>query len=291
MQRGGANVSNASFSGGTYETNFCVINANYANALAPTYPVTITSAEPDGSATYDVSFSNLVTPVAGAANTTKLEYINWAPSGNIDARGRNLTIGRGVTTTGTTRELYGTNQTAGASNIIDQVLKIESGTYSYFRHFTSSGTNRIRKQIVVFGCDYDRAKSDNDKLKITGQLIGATGGGAGNADGTHDIDLFMSKAYMKSGTFMTGVTIAGAEWDHSYYLGINNASNATGKRLFDMEGGYLDSNIAGGMDINKEGKSSDQYINVFIRIRGGHVSGSIYGGARFAESQEAVRLS
>lgn len=295
VKRGGGNVSSNDFSGGTYETNFCVINAN-SNALSPTYPVTITGVEPDGSTTYTNTITGAVTPANNTATgngsyMTKLEYVSWNPSGNIDARGRNLTIGRGVTTTGTARELYGTNQAAGASNIIDQVLKVESGTYSYFRHFTSSGTNRIRKQIVVFGCDYDRAKGDNDKLLITGQLIGATGGGAGNASGTHDANLFTNKSYMKSGTFMTGVTIAGAEWDHSYYIGINGASGATGKRLFEMEGGYLANNIAGGMDISINGtKNSDQYINVYIRIRGGHVLGSIYGGARFAESQGSRQI-
>ena len=280
------------FNSGTYETNFVVINVNYTRQITISGSATIMMVEPDGSSDYrSKSFSNLIVPPTDAAATAKIEWASWAPSGNIDARGHNLTIGRGVTTTGTARELYGTNQAAGASNIIDQVLKVESGTYSYFRHFTSSGTNRIRKQIVVFGCDYDRAKGDNDKLLITGQLIGATGGGAGNASGTHDANLFTNKSYMKSGTFMTGVTIAGAEWDHSYYIGINGASGATGKRLFEMEGGYLANNIAGGMDISINGtKNSDQYINVFIRIRGGHVLGSIYGGARFAESQGSRQI-
>ncbi|MCQ2297857.1 MAG: Ig-like domain-containing protein [Bacteroidales bacterium] len=290
VQRGGANVSNAAFNGGNYEKNFCVINANYTNALAPTYPVTITSVEPDGSQTYNVTFSNLVTPVAGADNTTKLEYITWNPSGNIDARGRNFTIGRGVTTS-TSRELYGTNQTAGATNIIDQVLKVESGTYSYFRHFTSSGTNRIRKQIVVFGCDYDRAKADNAKLRITGRMIGAEGSGAGDANGNHDANLFMSKTYMKSGTFMSNVTLAGAGYQNSYYLGINAATGATGKRLFEMEGGDLQNSIAGGMDVDMTGtKDKEDYINVYIRIRGGHVKGCIYGAARYALSQGSRQI-
>ena len=116
-------------------------------------------------------------------------------------------------------------------------------------------------------------------------------GGAGNEDGTHDASLFMSKTYMKSGTFMTGVALSGAGWQNSYYLGINNASNATGKRLFEMEGGYLANSIAGGMDVSMTGtKNSDQYINVFIRIRGGHVLGCIYGGARKALSQGSRQI-
>lgn len=123
--------------------------------------------EPDGSSDYRTnSFSNLIVPATGEDNTTKIEWANWAPSGNIDAYGRNLTIGRGVTTTGTTRELYGTDQTGSSTTVIDQVLKVESGTYSYFRHFKSSGTNRIRKQIVVFGCDYDRAKVTMTNLRL-----------------------------------------------------------------------------------------------------------------------------
>ncbi len=281
VHRGGGNVSNAAFNGGNYENNFCVINADYTNALTPTYPVTITSVEPDGSNTYNVTFSNLVTPVAGAANTTKLEYIKWSPSGNINAQGRNFTVGRGVTTTGTVRNFY----PQGSNATTNQVVKIESGKYVQLQCYSTNQTaGNLTKQWVILGCDYDRATnngiSNSPKLEFTGYLHIADNksGIVPNTDA--GANTYMSKIWMKSGSFTTDVAIAGGAIANSFYICSHSGGN-TGKRYLEIQGGRLHSNIAGGRDSERNGvKNNANYVNTEIRIKGGLIEGSIYGGAQ-----------
>ena len=267
VQRGGGNVSNAAFNGGNYEKNFCIINADYGNALAPTYPVTITSVEPDGSATYNVTFSNLVTPASGATNMTKLEYMNWNPSNTVNPQGRNLTIGRGVTMGGTTRALVGTG-TAAAMN---QVLKVESGTFTTFTSYTATPTSRT-KHWVIFGCDYDRAKADNSKLTFSGKFLTATGRDLGyNSTGE------MARVWSKSGSFMTGVSVSDAAADNSYYIGVTTTQNQ-GHRYLEIQGGEWYASIAGGMGDNHTATEP----GFTFRMKGGKIRGSVYGAAAWS---------
>lgn len=272
VQYGGGNVSNAAFNGGNYEKNFCVINANYTNALAPTYPVTITSVEPDGSASYDVTFSNLVTPAAGANNMTKLEYMKWNPSSAVDARGRNLTIGRGMQMNGTRRALQGCS----AKDGVNHTFKVESGKYNGFLNYGGKPTS-ITKQIVILGNDYDRAKKDwtgsNNTLDIQNEMDIST---VALGSSTNTV---VCRVYIKSGKFVSNKEVGNATAAESYYFGFSGQEDEPGYRYLEIQGGEL-CNIAGGMGKNH----SADLPAVHIRMKGGHVRGSIYGAAQFASA-------
>ncbi|MDO5446305.1 MAG: FN3 associated domain-containing protein, partial [Prevotellaceae bacterium] len=271
VKRGGKNVSSTDFKDGTYETNFCVINAN-CNALSPTYPVTITGVEPDGSTSYTNTIGGAVTPADNTATgkgsyMTKLEYVTWNPGNAIDTYGRNFIIGRGVTMTGTIRDLYGTNQTG----VVNQVLKIESGAYSQYIGYNNRPSS-ILKQHVTFGNDYDRANNNNDNLNFSGvmRLIKAQQNNLRDATNNE-----LSIMVIKSGRFTTTAYRPTTASSSSYCLylwdaGTNNAEK--GYRRLEIEGGIL-GHIGGGMD-----KSNSTGINLDIRMKGGTVQGCIFGG-------------
>ena len=274
VKRGGGNVSASDFNGGTYETNFCVINAN-SNALSPTYPVTITGVEPDGSATYNNTIGGTVTPANNTANgqgsyMTKLEYVTWNPGTAINPQGRNFTIGRGVTMSGTTRGLVG----SGSQSAMNQVLKVESGTFTTFTSYTATPTSRT-KHWVIFGCDYDRAKGDNSKLSFSGRFLTAEGRNLGYSSTDE-----MVRVWSKSGRFMTNIDISDAAAENSYYIGVTNTHN-NGHRYLEIQGGEWYANIAGGMGENHTSTEP----GFTFRMRGGRIRGSIYGAAAEALAQ------
>lgn len=254
-------------SNGTYETNLIVLTKNYSNSISPDSPCTIMMVEPDGTADYRGStLTGAITPVAGAGNKTKIEFAKWNPNGDINARGRNFTIGRGVTMSGTTRSVYGTNNNTG----MNQTLKIESGSYNTFRNYQSTpGT--IIKHWVVLGNDYDRAKNDNNKLAFSGIFRLADGIALGANSKTE-----VARVISKSGKFMTGVSISTAAADNSYYIGVASTHNSC-YRYLEIQGGEW-VNIAGGMG---SGHTAADPAFTF-RMRGGLVAGSIYGAGAFA---------
>ena len=230
------NNINYNVSGGTYETNILVLNRNVTGTITTSSPVTIMMVEPDGSRNYrgtNTFTGNITTNNTGVS---KIEFARWNPSGDIDARGRNLTIGRGMTMGGTTRALVGTGQTSG----MNQVLKVESGTFTTFTSYTANPSS-ITKHWVVLGCDYDRAKGDNSKLTFTGKFLTGNQRTLGLSS-TED----MVRTWSKSGRFMTGVAVSNADADNSYYMGITGTHNA-GHRYLEIEGGEWNANITGGM--------------------------------------------
>ena len=150
--------------GGNYETNIIVLTSNINRHIISDSPCTVTMVEPDGSADYrnGCKFSKLLRPVSGASNRTKIEFVNWEPSGDINARGRNFTIGRGIVMSGTEQALYGTQT---ASEDVNQILKVESGNFLKFENYGAT-PSKIVKQCVIFGNDYDRAQNENQNLKF-----------------------------------------------------------------------------------------------------------------------------
>lgn len=252
---------------GDYESNFYVINCNYTRTITTSGPVTIMMVEPDGSADYrgSTTFTGGIT--TNNTGVTKIEWAHWQPGAAIDARGRNLTIGRGMNMDGTRRALYGTGQTSG----MNQVLKVESGNFSSFTSYTANASS-VTKHRVFFGCDYDRARGDNAKLTFTEAFTT----GASRTLGLSSTDE-MARVFSLSGSFMTGVSVADAAAANSYYIGITNNHN-NGHRYLEIQGGEWYANIAGGM-----GENHTATVPGFtFRMKGGTIRGSVYGAAAWA---------
>ena len=255
---------------GTYETNIIVLSQDYNNTITPSVPCTIMMVEPDGSADYRnrYTFSGYITPadLHDTGKTTKIEFAHWTPGNNgINPQGRNFTIGRGMNMNGTARVLYGSNTQAP----MNQVLKVESGTFSNYRGCTTKPSSHT-KQIVVFGNDYDRAKNDNDKLNITGNIFGLT---TSQDMDFEDISKELFHITTKSGKFYPNTTLNDAKYSNSFYLFDYSRGN-NGTRTLVIEGGEF-GHIAGGA--NAQG--DDATVNMKIRMKGGKVNGVIFGGA------------
>ena len=265
--------------GGTYETNILVLKSNQDGNITIKSPCTIMMVEPDGTNDYRSSiFSQIITPWVGPEGRTKIEFSHWQPDASINARGRNVTIGRGMNMDGETiRAFYGTNTDSVAVN---QDLRIESGKFKNFTHYNTTPV-AIKKQRITLGCDYDRAGNDNSKLEFTERFIIAA-----SKQFNLDSDDELCRVYSLSGKFMTSITDVGdAKLEHSYYMSITgttadtegNARDNRGYRYLEIQGGEWVS-IAGG-----RGESHNKDIPAFsLRIKGGHVKGSIYGAAEYA---------
>ena len=250
---------------GDYESNFYVINCGYTRTITASQPVTIMMVEPDGSADYRNSntFTGNITP--NNTGVTKIEFAKWNPNGNINATGRNVTLGRGLTMGGTGRTIYGTN-----SNLnINQVFKIESGTYNTFYAIGSNGpTNNMTKQLIILGNDYDRANKggDNSKLSITNNMYLL---GKSSTIGTDKL-----KIIAKSGKFTPNLDHSTAQASGNCFYLWYNSGGGSGTRELVIEGGEF-WHIAGGYDSG----NSNNSVNLKIRMKGGTIHGSIYGGA------------
>ena len=250
---------------GDYESNFYVINCNYTRTITTSGPVTIMMVEPDGSADYrtDYTFTGNITP--NNTGVTKIEFAKWNPNGSINATGRNVTLGRGLTMGGTRRTIYGTN-----SNLnINQVFKIESGTYETFYAIGSSGpTNNMTKQLIILGNDYDRANNggDNSKLSITNNMYLLD---KGSTIGTDKL-----KIIAKSGKFTPNLNHSTAQASSNCFYLWYNSGGGSGTRELVIEGGEF-WHIAGGWDSG----NSNNSVNLKIRMKGGTIHGSVYGGA------------
>lgn len=284
VTEGTGNLSSPSDS---YERNFHVVkSATSASSFQKSYPLTVTSYYPDGT-----SAGGSVTGGFTAAADTKFENITISNATNSTwtANGHDLIVGRGCSgTVGTVRGLSGNT-----SEAIKYAIRLESGTFSTFNMIddethTHSGTVSAK---TIFGCDYDRAKKDNDKLSISNNstVYGASSyqsfsGSANRNNLTYDW-------LIKSGKVQSSKSVADAAAENCIYMGNSGNGNDSdgnryqGKRRLIMEGGEV-CNIAGGL--NNYGNNRNNYIvndggwTLQIRMKGGTVRGSIYGAAAFA---------
>ncbi len=255
------------------------------------YPVTISCYYPSGEApdnTGGVVSGNNNDITLGA--DTKFENVTLSAAAyTLTASGFDLIVGRGCTSTnvGTVRGLSG--NTSGA---VEYAIRLESGTFGTFNMI--DGTTRTHSGTVsaktIFGSDYDRAKSDNDKLSI----------GANNTVyGASSYQQFTSNTNrnnltydwrIKSGKVQASKGVAAGSAAECIYMGNSGNGNDSdgnryqGKRRMIMEGGEV-CNIAGGL--NNYGNNYANYIvndgwALQIRIQGGTVRGSVYGAAEFA---------
>lgn len=268
--------------GGNYETNILVLKTNQNQHIIANSPCTVMMVEPDGSGDYrNIGiFTELLRPAEGVNNKTKIEFTHWTPSGNIYARGRNFTIGRGMEIDGTKRILYGTYGTQSENDYknVNQILKVESGKFTQLIHY-GQRPESITKQWVTLGCDYDRAKGDNSKLEFTEDLRVAT---KMTLPTTEDSEIF--RTYSLSGSFVTSKNIGNAEAASCYYLSVRDeAEKVLGHRYLEILGGRW-KNLAGGWSPeHPEGKRS-----LTIRIKGGNIEGAIYGGAQHVNASGIV---
>jgi hypothetical protein len=260
------NIFTYSVSGGTYETNFLVLNRNVTGTITVSSPCTIMMVEPDGSTDYrgTYTFSGNITPDNNGV--TKIEYARWTTTNNINATGRVFTIGRGIQRPNGGSTLYGSN----TNRNVNQIFKIESG---YWQNFYALGpdapANNMTKQHIVFGNDYDRAKGTNTNLVLTNifRLM----------DGNKTIGDNKEVITVKSGQLTRDLDHSTAQASGNCFYLWNNSANTTGgtgTRELIVEGGEL-WHIAGGVD--EDNYAND--VNLRIRVKGGTIHGSIYGGA------------
>ena len=278
-------------SSGTYETNFFVLTGAYTTAWTGNKNVTVTSVYPDGSSDTrsNNNYTRLNVTVSNGC-TVKYEYININNSSSTFSMGtgtKTLYIGRGVSNTSANGVVC--NLIQGYDNSINSggltyTLKIESGIYnylSYIKGYNGSQTDNTVTGTVsvkgVLGCDYDRAKNDNTKLKIQEQIFMGYANNYALLRSTSAGDEVLNVT-LKSGSLNSNMTSAGtADAQQSFYIGIAG-QYSPGYRVFTMEGGEMWS-LAAGLCQNTATTNS-----VRFRIKGGLIKGSIYGSAANANS-------
>ena len=263
-----------SFTGGTYETNFWVLTGNPTGTVTVPANCTMTARYPDGTVSWDGNFTRAIT---AGGNNAKVEFVNMNSTGNVNAEGYTFTMGRGIVNSNNGGNLYGVNSNKACTNTV----KIESGTYSELYNFGQgiSAGNAV-DQLMILGCDYDRAKNDNTKLRIREKMYVGYGVQLNRATNS----LYM-RCYVKSGNLGSTVNVAGnnnytgAGGTNTYYFSVASTHNA-GRRFLCVEGGRLDG-IAGGMDETNNQSTTGRSFD--LRVRGtAQIDGVVYGAAEFA---------
>ncbi|MBQ4277477.1 MAG: chitobiase/beta-hexosaminidase C-terminal domain-containing protein [Bacteroidaceae bacterium] len=271
------------FSGGTYETNFWVLSStnNIGDITIPAN-CTVSARYPDGTTNFT---GNVTGTITAGGNNAKLEYVNMNSTRNVRADGYTFTMGRGIVNTGNGGQIIGCR----SDKACIHTVKIESGKYASLRNFTNNiSTGNAVDQLMILGCDYDRARAVtdatyNNKLEITGSMYVAEG----NINLRRASGSLYVRTYIKSGNFISGVTVAGntsytgSGGIQTYYMSVGNSNTQnSGRRLLVMEGGHI-RGIAGGMDESNNQVVGDRAFD--LRVRGtAQIDGSVYGAAEFA---------
>ncbi len=277
------------FTGKTYETNFIVASGDITS-IEQGSPCTIIGMNPDG--TGDNSGSRTITGLKvtttsttdpySSANTVKVEWIRHG-SGTFNANGRNMTLGRGITSSNGSAQgtIYGVNSEN--TNAVNTV-KVESG---YFNAIASLGNNTATSTtaldiFMVFGCDYDRSLANyyvttseainstshpyNTKLRVR-RIYGAYNG-SGNCN--PELNRSQGQLYIRS-LFKSGI-FAQASSEEYYF----HSYQHWGQRYIEMEGGYNRGHIKGGSD----GENSQEgHRSMSVRMKGGRIDGQIGCGS------------
>ena len=258
-------VSNSGNYQNAYERNFKV----GTSITTYNYPVTFSTINPDGSGTQgtvnqgnytcsnDVKFENMT--ISGATNASWNGYAHY------------FAIGRGVT--GTISKIYGIINGSG-TNSDNYRLRIESGTYGDIYLARQSGTF-TGKVTSILGSDYDRAKSENAKLKVNNNVYlgyGATIGSTGN------IGAEAMYCTVKSGNYDFGTYGV----DNQFYISAPDGT-VYAKRTLIVEGGIF-SDIAGGIEASNYVGRIGNNETVYMRFKGGTIKGAVFGAAQYAGS-------
>ncbi len=300
--------------GGTYETNFLVLNRNVTGTITTTSPVTIMMVEPDGSTDYrnTYTFTGNITP--NNNGVTKIEFTRWNSTNTLNCNNHSVTVGRGMTTTSqcasyVTGVNYKTgNSTPSYSGNLNYHLKLESGTFTDVSFLAGTdGSNGSNRASIVncngtsnqvkgtLGNDYDRAKKDNTKLTVSDELF--LGYFATYASGNQNNANFT--CWVKSGNMGSGKNVTNTSFNYqgnpnggyygdasqTFYVSSGGAQTNIGKRKVYVEGGIL-AGIAGGIDDNNN--ANDETF--FVRMTGGQVRGVVYGCGAFAATKGIRRF-
>lgn len=263
-----------SFDGGTYETNFWVM-PTVSNNFNVNSPCTIIGMNPDGtgdnSATRTIS-NNLTVNTSGSTPATNTVKVEWIRHGSVtfNANGKNLTLGRGITSsTGNNQgTVYGMNSKMSFKNIV----KVESGCFSTFKSYHADGTaGQDFYCYSILGCDYDRARTDyysgtsnvyNSKLKIN-TLHSSNDGQPNRSHG----ELYVNTV-IKSGEFLTDNT------SQLYY----HKATSEGQRCLVIEGGWLKGMITGGSESGQNAQYNARALT--LRVKGNaRIDSRISGGS------------
>lgn len=261
----------------TSTSNRATNSGNYKNAYERnfkvgtsldtyTYPVTISTLNPDGSGTLgSVSGTNY-----SCSSDVKLENMTLSMSGYLNGNNHSLHIGRGVANgnSNVARSVYGYYNPNGAISGFN--LRIESGRYTnaYLFYYTSNRSiSSSNNWKMTLGSDYDRANGINNKLVITGPTEVSY---RVNSTSTTAKISFLAL----SGTF-------GADADNNeLYMGFESATggNSMTPRFLDVLGGEFLGGISGGIE---SGVAATTHV-LTMRIRGGEVHQYVYGAGQYS---------
>ena len=258
------------------ERNFYV---GTSNVFTGTDAGTCSSFYPNGTTNgyTAAAMSNRSSITAGTAGADKrVEYYIFS-SGTLNTGGHKVTVGRGVTSTGTPTitPLSGTINTA-----TNALLRIESGTYGTANLYGSPsvGANLVHLDLIL-GSDYDRAAGDNNLLSIANSTTIQEGNHT--ATGSSWLSYKNLDIVVKSGKIQENYwNQSSASYSYSFYCRstLTAAGSYPGITYLTVEGGEFAS-INGGRGNNQEGVALADDIVFSLRMKGGTVHGSIYGAA------------
>ena len=252
--------------------------------------VTYTSFYPNGTTngTTAASLSNRNRRRGSFGNTNpnadvKIEYLILTNNNStLTSNAYNMTIGRGVSASTTNglcaSNLYGLVQNSSTTR--NFTMRIESGSFNHM-YFLGYGRTYTGKLTVVLGSDYDRAKTDDTKLKALangntrGDICAAFSSTLGSQS---SIGTEVFNCTVKSGNFDLGL-YGGS--DAQFYISSPGSSNVYGSRKLLVEGGVF-ADIVGGIDYNGETNAQNigDHLMTDIRIKGGTIKGVVYGAAQ-----------
>ena len=283
-----------------HERNFHVLNANanLVDVYNKGYSFTLSSYNPDG--TSGTGANLRMTTAVDLTHDLRIENIgisnNYNGNNRLNANGKHLHIGRGIPTT--YNFAYELRAAAGNVACEDARLRVESGKYYRVRIINDNVSEDNFHATIVFGCDYDRARAVDDDDYNALLSVTPTGnngiffGNAGVLTNSNNRRRWTAHWTIKSGTFQEaqhGNT--NCAYNQVIYIGTTGESNSyVGKRSIVVEGGVL-AGIAGGRGPQATGSSSSTptanditYVDpndtvALIRIKGGTIKGSVYGGA------------
>ena len=263
-----------------YERNFVVGGA------AVNYPATYSAIYPNGT----TNGTTVATAVPGTYDPngnrtlsydTKFEYINLTGNRTYTANNHYLCFGRGISTANNAGTVQGINANA---TDLNYTLRVESGQFSAFSIVRSSGATVSGRYMVrtTLGCDYDRATSTNDKLSISaGSSMFFSQSVTFSSNSNKDVQTF--EGYVKSGSIQRNYWdgTGNAEYQQTFYCGQNSSGNTyPGVRYLTIEGGEMGS-VCGGRGVGGESTTymTPDVLTFILRIKGGLIHGSVYGGA------------
>lgn len=262
------------FTGGTYETNFWVINGNASADFTVSKDMTVTQMTPDGGATADYRSTAVTRNIKfapGDGVTPKLEWMTLNENNRFTPDGKNMFIGRGVTNSQSPSLyfLYTNNNTT-----VNQVVRVESGKFGSIRHYQVK-PSAVKSQVIYLGCDYDRAKGDNTKLEVTGNCVYS------DNDVVDNEMTWATRTFILSGDFCNPKNHNDGNLHKGetafYYMGKQSSSSKVkqGRRYLEVQGGLL-TNTAGGS--NSDNNKGDVMLQ--LRVKGGTIRGIVFGCAR-----------